>query len=173
MTVITRLALVALVGSLALAACGGSDEPVSLDGAWARASAPTQTNGAVYFELSSNVADVLTGATVDATVAADAQVHEVVPANDASTDASMDHDEMPDGEMSDDSETATAMTMQELTAGLPVADGETVRFEPGGYHVMLVDLAAPLVVGDEIELTLEFAAADDLTVSVPVREAAP
>ena len=66
-----------------------------------------------------------------------------------------------------------AMTMQELTAGLPLTAGETVSFEPGGYHVMLLDIAGPLEVGDEVEVTLDFAEADSVTITVQVAESAP
>ncbi len=66
-----------------------------------------------------------------------------------------------------------AMTMQELTDGLALNAGETVTFEPGGYHVMLLDLVEPLEVGDEIELTLQFAEAGDTTLNVDVAVSAP
>ena len=73
----------------------------------------------------------------------------------------------------DDSGEMGAMTMQELTAGLPLTAGDTVTFEPGGYHVMLLDIAEPLEVGDEVEVTLDFAEADSVTITVEVAESAP
>jgi periplasmic copper chaperone A len=50
--------------------------------------------------------------------------------------------------------------------------GETVAFEPGGAHVMLSGLHAPLREGDRFDLTLEFEAAGTITVEVPVRSVA-
>lgn len=55
----------------------------------------------------------------------------------------------------------------------PLADvelpaGETVRFEPGGKHFMLMNLPAPLEAGDELSLTLQLASAGALEVTVPV-----
>jgi copper(I)-binding protein len=51
---------------------------------------------------------------------------------------------------------------------LAIGPGAEVRLSPGGYHVMLTELTAPLVVGDTVELSVIFAAADTLTVRAPV-----
>jgi copper(I)-binding protein len=51
---------------------------------------------------------------------------------------------------------------------LPIAPGLEIRLVPGGYHVMLTELAAPLTVGDTVELSAIFASADTLTVRAPV-----
>ena len=40
---------------------------------------------------------------------------------------------------------------------VPIPAGGVAELKPGGYHVMLIDLVAPLVEGEQIELTLEFA----------------
>lgn len=173
----------AVAVAVALAACG-SDDPVSIDGAWARTSAGGQTTGAVYFDLTVDADDTLVGADVPDSIADHAEIHEVVMSemSDDEMDSSMgdmDDDEMDDsGDMEgsdgmDDMDDMGAMVMQEMTAGLALEADETVSFEPGGYHVMLFDLAAPLAVGDEIELTLEFADAGSTTVTVEVAESAP
>jgi copper(I)-binding protein len=54
---------------------------------------------------------------------------------------------------------------------LSVAAGASIELAPGGTHAMLVGLAAPLVAGAKIELTLVFATAGELTVEVPVVDA--
>ena len=77
---------------------------------------------------------------------------------------------------------AAAVELHETTAGAsgmmamhPVdridlpADGR-VALEPGGLHVMLIDLVSELAVGDTIELTLTFEHAAPVTVSATVRE---
>jgi copper(I)-binding protein len=51
---------------------------------------------------------------------------------------------------------------------LAVAPGAEIRLVPGGYHVMLTELAAPLAVGDTVELGAIFASGDTLTVRAPV-----
>ena len=57
--------------------------------------------------------------------------------------------------------------------GLDLPAGTAVVLEPGGYHVMLLDLVAPLELGTEISLTLTFEQAGEQTVSVPVLAEAP
>jgi copper(I)-binding protein len=56
-------------------------------------------------------------------------------------------------------------------AEVPVPAGATVRFEPGGLHVMLLDIVAPLTPGMEVELTLRFATAEAVTIKLPVVDA--
>ena len=187
---LTLLPIGLSLGALALAGCGSDDESVSIDNAWARTSAAGQTTGAVYFDLTVDRDDTLLGASVPASVAAEAQVHEVVMADMAEDDmdsGEIESDEMDEsGEMegSDDMDEMDemdemdsgemgAMTMQELTAGLPLTAGDTVTFEPGSYHIMLLDIAEPLEVGDEVEVTLDFAEADSVTITVDVAESAP
>lgn len=175
--------------TLMLVACGSTDA-VTVDDVWSRASAPGQTQGVVYFDLTTAEDDTLTGASVDATVAAAAELHEVVPDDGSMDDSSMDDMAMDDESMDDESmddmstdegshdmessdEASAMMRMQELSGGLALEANETVVFEPGGYHVMLPDLVGPLAIGDEFDLTLEFAAADDVTITVKVSETAP
>ncbi|MCP3856572.1 MAG: copper chaperone PCu(A)C [Actinomycetia bacterium] len=87
---------------------------------------------------------------------------------DGEGEGDMDMDAEGDGEM----DMGGAMTMQEV-ASIPVAAGETVAFQPGGLHVMMLGLVEPLEVGDEFDITLTFANAGDVVVTVEVREEAP
>ncbi|MGA1010602.1 MAG: copper chaperone PCu(A)C [Ilumatobacteraceae bacterium] len=161
----TRLALLA-IAPLALAACGG-DDPITIEGQWARTSPAMASMGAAYMDITSSEGDQLVGVSVPASIAARAEIHEMVPA-DVPMDDSMD-ESMEDGEMDMD---MGAMVMQQIMA-LDLPAGETVSLEPGGYHVMLIDLAEPLAEGDTFNVTLDFAEADDLTVEVVVRTEAP
>lgn len=52
--------------------------------------------------------------------------------------------------------------------GIPA--GATVELAPGGLHLMLIGLAAPLAAGDEVELTLVFERAGEVTVTAEVRD---
>ena len=65
-----------------------------------------------------------------------------------------------------------AMTMQEVAA-IALPAGETVSLEPGGLHVMLLDLPEPLEAGEEFELTLTLEDGEELVVGVEVRDEAP
>lgn len=60
------------------------------------------------------------------------------------------------------------MKMRQLADGVELGPDESIQLVPGGMHLMLVDLAAPLAEGDTITLTLHFDGADDFTLDVPV-----
>ncbi len=185
-----RIGPVLLAAAVALSACGSGDD-VTVANAWSRASAPSQTIGAVYFDLTVVNDDTLGGASVQSSVASGAEIHEVVMVDesaDASDDTASDEMSMDDMDMSEGSEgmedtddTSDMDTgdggqipmMRELPDGLALTGGEMVSFEPGSYHVMLPELAEPLEVGDEFDLTLDFANADDVTITVEVAETAP
>lgn len=68
------------------------------------------------------------------------------------------------------SEYAGQMTMAELVQ-LPIDPGESLTFEPGGNHVMVMGLPEGLEPGGEMELTLTFLRGAELT--FPVRLLAP
>jgi copper(I)-binding protein len=158
------LCLAATLAASPLAACGDDDSgsattaadgattttaaasaAPTIEGAWARTSPAMASAGAAYFTVTSPGDDTLTAVKVDSSVAKMAQIHETV---------------MEGG----------AMKMQELAAGLPLPAGQKVELKPGGYHVMLMELAQPLAVGSSIDLTLVFANAGEQTISVPVRD---
>ena len=52
---------------------------------------------------------------------------------------------------------------------LTVAPGMTVKFEPGGLHVMLHDLKQPLTVGQNVPLLITLAGGGTLQVTAAVR----
>lgn len=190
------IAALALAGS-ALGACGSDDgggsasgddsatvEGVDIAGVWARTSPMAADAGAAYMELTSGSDDRLVSVSVDPSVAGTTEIHETVAADTSSTDASdSDGSEMgeSDGMGTDDSSMTGdgdmpmdgAMTMRELTDGLELPAGETIALEPGGYHIMLLDLVEPLVEGDSFELTLSFETAGEVTVTVDVRSDGP
>ena len=70
----------------------------------------------------------------------------------------------------------TTMKMRAIP-GLDLPAGKAVELKPGGYHVMLMDLKAPLVKDSKVPVTLVFKDAKGgesrLEVQVPVRTAAP
>ena len=169
---------------LAVASCGDDDdgdagsEGVTVSDAWARTSPAMTSNGAIYLELRSGDGDVLVGASVPETVAATTEIHETVAATDGMSDSTAMGDTT--AAMSDTTAAMTGTTaagMGEMTMrpieSLEIPAGSTINLEPGGYHIMLLDLVKPLEVGSEIELTLTFEKAGELTITVPVRESAP
>ena len=61
------------------------------------------------------------------------------------------------------------MKMRPLDQGLVIDPGKTVKFAPGGYHFMLMDLKTQLKQGDKVPLTLQFEKAGKVNVSLDVQ----
>jgi copper(I)-binding protein len=61
------------------------------------------------------------------------------------------------------------MTMRPLDKGLTIEPGKTVKLAPGGYHLMMFDLKAPLKQGDKVPVTLEFEKAGKVKLSLDVQ----
>ena len=134
----------------AAVACGGDDAIVVSD-AWARTSPAMATMGAAYMNIEAPAGDTIVGVRVPTAIADHAEIHEVVPAEGEAD--SMD----------------AAMVMQQVMS-LELPAGETVELKPGGYHIMLIDLATELEIGSSFNVILDFEKADDLSVMVEVRE---
>ena len=60
------------------------------------------------------------------------------------------------------------MQMRQVEGGINVPAGETVMLQPGGFHVMLMGLNAPLKEGTSFPLTLTFTGDRTMTVDVQV-----
>jgi copper(I)-binding protein len=60
------------------------------------------------------------------------------------------------------------MTMRPLEGGIEIAPGESVKFEPGGYHLMFLDLKAPPAEGKPFKGTLVFEKAGKVDVEFAV-----
>ena len=60
------------------------------------------------------------------------------------------------------------MRMRQVSS-IDVPAGGTVNLQPGGLHIMLIDLKEPLRQGETFPLTLTFAKAGKVTVYVPVK----
>ncbi|MDX1691076.1 MAG: copper chaperone PCu(A)C [Acidimicrobiia bacterium] len=132
---------------LVAAACGGDDAGVNVTDGWARTSAGMQNAGAAYMQIEGgDTADRLVAASVPSDVAGMAQIHE--------------------SSMNDEG----VMSMSEVEGGVEIPAGATVAFEPGGFHVMMMNLAAPLEAGQEFTVTLTFENAGEVEVPVEVRE---
>ena len=168
-----RRPILTALAVLSIASCAG-DDAISIEGQWARTSPSMASMGAAYMSIRAAEGDRLVGVSVPSAVAARAEIHEMVPVD---SEHEMDHDMDHDGDhdMDHDEEMSMdmgAMVMQQVMA-LDLPAGTTVDLEPGGYHIMLIDLAEPLVDGETFEVTLDFAEAEDMVVEVEVRSEAP
>ncbi len=118
---------------------------VTIQEAWARASAGAASMGAAYV--------VLKGGAQDDTL---------IGASTPVADGAMVHVSMQDNGI---------MKMRHVD-GVPVPANQTVTFEPGGNHIMLMGLKHPLAGGETFKLTLTFAHTAPVTVDVTVRDRA-
>ena len=134
---------------LAGAAQAQGTAPVAVEGAWARASVQGQTASGAFMRLTAPEATRLVR--IESPVAGVAEVHEM----------KMD---------------GNVMKMRALP-GLDLPAGQAVELKPGGYHLMLMDLKAPLATGASVPLTLVFQDARGMQsqqqVQLPVATSAP
>lgn len=66
-----------------------------------------------------------------------------------------------------------AMMEMRPVESVPLPPGQYVKLEPGGYHVMLIELAHPPKVGEKVALLLRFRHAGEVRVEAVVTEGAP
>lgn len=133
-----------LVVVLLLSSCAPAAKEIEVYDAWARPAAQGG-NGAVYFVIRSSATEELLGVSSDA--AAAVEMHESTMNGDV-------------------------MEMRQVQS-IPLGAGEEVIFDPGGLHIMLVNLKQDLKTGDEIEITLHFKDYQDIPLHVPVQESPP
>jgi periplasmic copper chaperone A len=60
------------------------------------------------------------------------------------------------------------MKMRPVEDGLDIKPGETVTLQPGGYHIMFVNLKHPLEQGQSVKATLKFEHAGSVDVEYPI-----
>lgn len=120
-----------------------AETSISVSDAWARETPPAARSGVVYLKIAN------TGETPDLLVG-------------ASTDLGRGelHEHVRDGDV---------MRMRRLTTGIGIPAGETTALEPGGMHIMLLDLTQPLQAGATFPLTLHFERMGEHVVTVAVK----
>ena len=120
-----KLKIIAALFALSCAAAQAQN--VSVQDAWVRATVPGQQATGAFMKITAKDGGTLIS--VSSPASGVVQVHEM---------------KMDGG----------VMQMRALAAGLNLPAGKTVELKPGGYHVMLMDLKAPLQIGAIVPLTL-------------------
>ena len=118
--------LIALSCTLAVSCGNAGAAQVTVNAAWVRATVPGQKVAGAYLKITSPTTAYLVGASSPAAKAA--ELHQMTLENNV-------------------------MKMRPL-ARLELPAGAAVELKPGGYHLMLVDVTHPLVVGERVPLQL-------------------
>lgn len=147
-------AAAALTLALTTAACASDDttasdttaqatSAVTLDDGWVKA---TDTDMSGVFGTLRNPGDTdvhLTGVSGD--LGGSPELHETVPGGGG-------------------------MMMQEKEGGFVIPAGGELTLEPGGNHIMLMELEQPITTGQQITLTLEFEGGPEQVITVSARD---
>jgi len=135
-----RLLIVSAITTLA--ACGQPAAPdIKVSDAWARATAPGQ-GGAVYATIDNK------GGTGDRLLSV---------ATDRASMAMIHEGGMENG-----------VARMRMVDSLDVGAGEQAKLAPGGNHIMLEGLKAPMAAGDKFQLTMRFERSGNIAVPVSV-----
>jgi copper(I)-binding protein len=110
--------------------------------AWARQT-PGSDVAAIYLTLQNPTQQPITVVGVESSASGHAMIHE--------------------------SKTEGGISKMRAHEQLVIAPGETVKFEPGGLHVMLHGLTQPLAVGQSVPLVLQLADGSKVTATAVVR----
>ncbi|WP_414900833.1 copper chaperone PCu(A)C [Sphingomonas flavalba] len=137
------IAAALLAATAAAPGLAASQSAIAVDRAWARQTAPGQSAGGAFMTITNHgkAADRLIGGS--AAVASRVEVHTMAV----------------DGGV---------MRMRPVTGGLSIPAGASVALRPGGYHIMLIGLKAPLARGSAVPVTLRFEKAGAITVRLQV-----
>lgn len=136
---------ITIASLVVLAACSSAGE-ITVTDPWGRPS-PAMADAAAFYMEIDNATDT------DVTLIA------------ASTNA-CGVVELHESSMNDDG----VMMMAEQEAGIAVPAGSATTLEPGGLHVMCLQMTDPLAVGDSIDVELEFDDGTSESVVVEIRE---
>ena len=140
-----RLFLTAAVSLIALPAAAQDYKLGSLEitTPWTRATAPTARSGGGFMTITNK------GTTADRLISARSTASDKVEIHEMQMDGSV-------------------MRMRELAKGLDIPPGATVLLKPGSYHIMFMELKAPLAKDAKVPLTLVFEKAGSIDVQLNV-----
>ncbi|MFE6996894.1 copper chaperone PCu(A)C [Microbacterium sp. NPDC057659] len=153
-TMTARVAALLAASVLLLTGCAapGTEEPaartagetVTIEDAWAKAADEGMT--AVFGTLVNKGGDDVTVVSAKTEAAEMTELHETVQGD------------------------AGEMTMRPIEGGLALSHDARVALEPGGDHIMLMGLTAPLKAGDEVTVTLTFSDKSTYEFTAPVKD---
>jgi len=129
-----------LIAALAWASAGSALAQVDVTSAWARSTVPGQGGTGAFMTIVAKEGGKLVG--VASPVAGVVELHEMAMENNV-------------------------MKMRAIPS-LDLPAGREGQLNPGGYHVMLLDLKRPLKVGEKVKIELRLETRDGKRVTQPV-----
>jgi copper(I)-binding protein len=148
MNIIQRTAIIVSIAASLFATTARAEDvkagDLVISQAWSRATPGGAKTGGGYLTIENkgSAPDKLIAVTAD--VAGKVEVHEMTTNNGV-------------------------MNMRSVEGGLTIDPGKTVKLAPGGYHLMMMDLKAPLKQGEKIPVTLQFEKAGKVAVTLDVQ----
>lgn len=148
-----RFGAILAAAALALTGCASASAPspsaqageaVTITDAWVKAADSGMS--AAFGHLSNSSGADLTVISADTSAAAMTELHETVQ------------------------NAAGETVMREIDGGFVLPAGGSLELAPGGSHLMLMDLTAPLKAGDEVTITLTFSDRSTTSFTAPVKE---
>ncbi len=161
---ITKFLTLLVLLSLALTACNLTPTVTPAAGGMEMPAAPMLTGDAVRVENIRSRPAPLVGGT------GAAYMMIVNPTETADRLVAVSSPVAKVGEIHETVDDNGVMRMVPQPDGFEIPAKSMVELKPGGKHIMLIDLVAPLEVGQEFELTLTFQQAGDMVFTVPVME---
>ena len=138
---VTLKALALLAIGITTSVSGLAEDLIVAEG-WARETPPGKSMTAAYGRLQNSGDEALVVTGVSAEVAAHSSLHETRIERDRST--------------------------MRPVSNLTIAPGEEIELAPGGMHIMLMKLDAPLVEGESIDICFKLENNEDMCSAFPI-----
>ncbi|MGX9416454.1 copper chaperone PCu(A)C [Vibrio sp. WJH972] len=133
-----------LLTSLLLTFAQATYADIVAEGAYARETAPSATTSAIFVTLSNPDSENIELVSATASKAGKVELHDMIKEGDV-------------------------MKMRQVEKITVPAKGKT-ELKPGGYHVMLFDLAGPLKEGENISVKLNFSNQQSISFDAPIKK---
>mgnify|MGYP001941659055 CR=1 FL=1 len=119
-----------------------ADDAISVEHATVRATPPGQSNSAAFMTLTNASAHEVSLLSARSPVAAQVELH------------THQHDQ-------------GIMRMRQVES-IVLPARSSIALQPGGYHIMLLGLTAPLIAGEQTKIHLDFSNGESQTLMLPV-----
>lgn len=138
--IVRSLQVLTLIFSISIHS-GLSADPLTVSNARINATVPGMQVTGAYFDLNNSTQTPLQLVRVSGEVSPHIEIHE---------------HSMSDG----------MMRMQEVENAIVIEADETLSFQPGGYHIMIMGLVSAVNEGEDVYLTLHFTNGDEQVITV-------